>query len=215
MLKIYTKKNAILLLALVAMGCGQPSKKAETIDPLSTGPASEIKFLKLVDSLRDDNLSTDGNAIKTDKKIQDFNKYAVDSLKEVKDWIVVVNEVNDSPMGASSTGALLFNVDSVYNLRMYATIRNFTEKEFDKSLDSLNHPQADVVFLTYTVPKAPTDEKLKKHLDIIKKLSMGDTLLISGAVTRLNKDLKPDFSELIKSYGEWEVDFLATDIKKK
>lgn len=212
--KLKTYYHSIGVVTIIAMaGCQNPAKNTITIDPLSSRPNDQIQLMHKVDSISHD-YSGFENAAKADLNIAAFNKYAEDSLKDVKDWVVVVNEINDYPSSASSFAKAMFDLNQPsYNLIMYSTIKNNIEP--DPVLDSINHPQADIVYLNYTLPKEPTNEKLISQVNFIRQLEKGDTLLVSGAITHLNSQLKPDFSELIKGSGEWHLDFLVTDLRKK
>lgn len=201
------------LMAMIIAGCNDPAQNSKTIDPLLSRPSDQIQLMHKIESISRD-YSILQNAAKADLEIASFNKYAEDSLKDVKNWVVVVNEINDDPSSANSFAKGMFDLSRpVYNLIMYSTVTN--NAEINPVLDSINHPQAEVVFLNYTLPKDPSNQKLIAQIDLIKHLNPGDTLLVSGAVTHLNSHLKPDFSEVIMTTGEWHLDFLVTDMTRK
>lgn len=195
---------------LTALGCNMPNKQKVT----ETRPASQLKFNKIVDSISHD-YSTIDNAAKMDERVSFFNKYAQNELKDINNWEVVVNEVSDDNYSKSSFADAILDPNlPVYNLKMYSVIRMYDK--IDKSRDSLNLPQGDVIFITCTVPKQEKQSKNgKSWLNVVKNASNGDTLLISGSITHIDENLKPDFRSLISEDGYWNVDLIPTEIKKK
>ncbi len=208
-----TMRKLLPFLILIS-ACADNINSKKSINLADNRPKDQISLMNRINSIRDDYFNTYENSAKLDMKIDSFTRYALDSLKDIKNWVVVINEINDNPYSANSFANGFYDLNStpVYNLILYSTIKNYDK--VDASLDSINHPQADVVFMTYTIPKQPKGDILKKQVELIKTLNRGDTLLVSGGITYINKKLKPDFSKFFKDSGEWYLDLLATDIKK-
>ena len=205
----------LLTFFILISACARNTQSKKHIDLVDNRPKDQISFMNRISSIKDDYVNTYGNSAKLDMKIDSFTGYALDSLKNIKNWVVVVNEINDNPYSANSFANGFYDLNStpVYNLMLYSTIKNYDK--VDASLDSINHPQADVVFMTYSILKKPKGDILKKQVELIKTLNWGDTLLVSGSITYLNEKLKPDFSKFFKDSGEWQLDLWATDIRKK
>ncbi|WP_214072399.1 hypothetical protein [Mucilaginibacter sp. dw_454] len=70
------------------------------------------------------------------------------------------------------------------------------------------------VDFTYTIPKNPKGDALKKQLTIIKTLNKGDVVTVSGALTHFDDNGKINFASFYDSYGPWNIDLLLSDIKK-
>lgn len=204
-------RKTLFLFAIfpVILSCNQ-SLKNKAVSVSDDRPKSQLYFNHMVDSLSND-YQTTNNSAKADLRYEEFKKYALDSLKEIKDWVVLVNEVSDYVGDANSTAPLRMDLSKpIYNLKMYSVIRMYDK--INPSLDSVNLPQGDVIFLTYTTPKSPKD---KKFIDLIKSVNNGDTLLVSGSLTHINQDYKIDFKDMMKTGYAWNFDLLASEIKKK
>lgn len=167
-------------------------------------PAEETHFLNKVKAESDYEITSD--AIKKDTHIEAFNKYALDSLKKISNWEMIVTEINDDSSSSNSLISKLGNGDPVYNLILIAPI------QIDKSVDSVAINNR--VNFTYTIPKAPKGDALKKQLEIIKTLSKGDVITVSGSLTHLDDNGKVNFASFYNSYGPWNVDLLVTDLSK-
>jgi hypothetical protein len=86
--------------------------------------------------------------------------------------------------------------------------------KIDKTVDTI--ASDNKVDFTYTILKTPKSNDLKKQLTVIKKLSKGDTVIVSGAVTHIDNNLKVNFASFFDEiFGTWAVDLLITDIHKK
>lgn len=191
--------------------CTQTTQRSAKTD---LRPKDQIAFMSKVNSIQN-NFGISTNAALKDSITSGFNKYALDSLRSVKDWHLIVNEIDQSPEFSSSFAKAMYDLDKdpVYNIRLYSVIKDF--ETIDPRLDSINAPQADVVYFTYTIRKDERESNLKNHLSLIKTLKTGDTLLVSGSITHIGENLKPDFSEVIEESSSWELDILPTELKKK
>ncbi|RFZ85697.1 hypothetical protein DYU05_08900 [Mucilaginibacter terrenus] len=201
-----------LLSCFLVTACGNQTKK-NTRDQVSseTGdvdprPADQVKFLNKVH----DNSAYEvtSNAAIKDAHITAFNKYALDSLKDFKNWEFIVSEINDNTYDANTVSKLLgFNNNPVYNLKLVAPIT------IDKTVDSIAIDNQ--VRFTYTTLKTPKGAELKKYLSVIKNLKKDDTVIISGAITHLDEHGKINFSNFFDDNMPWDVDLMLTDIHKK
>ncbi|HEY5325922.1 MAG TPA: hypothetical protein VIJ27_02895, partial [Mucilaginibacter sp.] len=131
------KKPIFIGLAFALCSCNI-NEQGTNGTQLDTRPKSQLLFNHIVDSLSEDSYST--NAAKTDVRVQWFNKYALDSLRNIKNWQVIVNEVSENTNDASSVAKQLLDLSKpFYNLKMYSVIKMYDK--INPSLDSLNLPQ--------------------------------------------------------------------------
>ena len=168
-------------------------------------PKAEIAFLSRVLAESDYNVTS--NAASKDSHISAFNKYAVDSLKQIANWEMIVDEVNDNEFSSSTAGKILFSDTEVYNVKMVAPVK------IDRSIDTIAIDNE--VEFTLTIPKNPKTDTLKKQLSVIQTLKKGDTVIISGALTHLDKNGKINFASFYDQMLPWNVDVLQTAIHKK
>lgn len=192
------------LLCSVIYGCQNPGQTAEEITAKDTRPKEQIYFLNKVKADKEIYLYT-SDAIKMDSVKAAFNKYAMDSLKKIQSWEMIVDEINDKVV-TSSVAKVTFDI---YNTPLY-NLKLVTSTKIDNPADTIAYE--DRTDYTYTIPKNPTTDFLKKQLEIIKTLTPGDTVTVSGSLTHI-KDGKINFAPLFDSY--WDLDLLITDIKKK
>lgn len=199
-------RTLIASLLLFAIACNVPQTKKKT----DNRPASQLSLMRKLGALDGRMAELSTNAVLADNVADSLTKFALDSLKEVKEWELIVQEITEDSYGMSKLGELLYAGRPVYNLKMISL--------FDTTL-----PKADTlaigtyVFMTYTIPKYVEGDDLKKQLAAIKSLSPGDTVLVSGSITMLNDQYKADFSPMVKTdhtFGK-SLDVLLTDIKKK
>lgn len=177
-----------------------------TYGSVDSRPQDQIHFLNKV---QDNSLyNIPSSAIAKDDAIAMFNKYAADSLTNIKNWQFQVVEINDASYDVNSVFKSLGNGDkALYNLLLIAPVK------IDNSVDTI--AINDGIDFTYTTPKNPKDEHLKKILATLKTLSKGDIVIISGAVTYVNDKGKVDFSPLFDDPLKiWNLDVLITDIRK-
>ncbi|GAA3994596.1 hypothetical protein [Mucilaginibacter dorajii] len=174
----------------------------ETPDPR---PKDEAAFFKRIAAESDYDVTS--NAAKKDAHIIAFNKYALDSLKSIKDWEFKVTEVNDNSSDASSLVKTMGNPDAVYNLILVAPIK------VDNSVDSISI--SNRVDFVYSIPKEPKGDALKKQLDLIKTLTKNDVVIVSGALTHIDDKGKVNFASFYDQYLPWNIDLLLTSIRKK
>jgi hypothetical protein len=172
-----------------------------------TRPKEEGHFLNKV--LAESDYDVTSNAIKKDEHIKLFNKYALDSLKEIKNWELIVTEINDNSADASSIVKTLGNANAapIYNLKLVAPIK------IDNSVDTIAIDNR--VDFTFTTPKDPRNENLKRIVNTLKTLNKDDIVIVSGALTHINEEGKVDFAPFYDSYSPWDVDILLSDISKK
>jgi len=217
------KPNAVFsltLLSVIFCGCqNSGSSKASTTDTtisrvskstataVDNRPKDELYFLNRIKAESDNDVTS--NAIKKDIHITAFNKYAADSLNKIYDWEMIVTEINDNQLEASSLAKALFDLDNnpVYNLQLVSPIK------IDKTVDTIAIDNR--VDFTYTVPKNPKGDTLKKQLTLIKTLSKGDTVIVSGALTHIDNGGKVNFASFYDQYLPWNVDLLLKSIRKK
>jgi hypothetical protein len=167
-------------------------------------PNSEVAFLNRVKAEADFDSASD--AVKKDAHIAAFNKYTLDSLKNISDWEMIVAEINDNELSSNSVMKKIGLAGPVYNIILKAPIK------IDKSVDSI--AITNRVEFTYTIPKQPKGDALKKQLEIIKTLSKGDVVVVSGAITHFDDSGKVDFTSFYDEYVPWNVDLLLNDISK-
>lgn len=191
-------KHLLLVAAMaVSMSCAQKRNTKKTTD---TRPKDQVLFMHKVDRIKQD-LLLEINDAKLDQEAEILTKYASDSLSNIKNWVVVVNSIEADAW------------QPLYRLETYSIIKQ--RDTIDPTLDSLNIPQAEVVFINYNVPKVTSDALKRGHLKLLKEVNPGDTLLISGLITKMGKGSKPYFSELVRETGNWDMDLIATNIVKK
>ena len=200
----------------ILFGCQQNgAKKQNQTEPPSVSteikkdddarPKDQRYFLDKVEAESDYDITS--NSIKKDFHIESFNKYAKDTLKEFKDWEFVVTEINDYSTSASTIGKLLgFDSGPIYNLVLVAPIK------IDRSVDTI--AISNRVDFTYTLPKKPKNAGLLKQLSVIKTLSKGDVVLVSGALTHLDDKGKINFASFYDQMGPWNVDLMVNAIRK-
>lgn len=207
----FIKICSLLFLCSVFFSCQNNRKQSQTstlnvLVENDIRPKDEIYFLNRVKIESDYEITS--NAVKKDNHIKAFNKYALDSLKKVTDWEMIVTEVNDMQNATSSFAeALGINNNPVYNLLLVAPIK------IDNSVDTIAIDNR--VDFTYTMPKEPKGDELKRQLTIIKTLNKGDTVIVSGALAHLDNKLKVNFASFYDETLPWNVDLLLTDIRKK
>ena len=170
-------------------------------------PLEQQRFLNRVKVDADYSITSD--AIKKDDHIVAFNKYAIDSLKSIKNWEMIVTEITDNSYNSSSFAKAFLDVDNhpVYNLLLVAPIK------IDRSIDTIAIDNK--VEFTYTILKSPKGDNLKQQLVILKNLTKGDTVIVSGSITHLDESLKVNFASFYENFANWNVDLLLTDIRKK
>ncbi|MFD2145479.1 hypothetical protein [Mucilaginibacter antarcticus] len=167
-------------------------------------PTTQVHFLNKVKA--DSELQETSDAIKRDMHVEAFNKYAADSLKNITGWEMIVTEINDNDLSMNSFSSVLGLAGPVYNLVLTSPIK------VEASVDSLSIDNR--VDFTYTLAKSPKGDVLKKQLEVIKTLSKGDVVIVSGAITHVNDQGKIDFSSFYDTYGPWKLDLLLNDISK-
>ncbi|QHS56071.1 hypothetical protein GWR56_11195 [Mucilaginibacter sp. 14171R-50] len=169
-------------------------------------PKDQIYFLNKVRAESDYSITS--NSIKKDAHIEDFNKYAKDTLKEFKNWEFIVDEVNDNRSDANTISQIFgWDENPIYNLKVVSPIK------VDNSVDTIAIDNR--VNFTYTIPKLPKGAPLKKQLTLIKDLNKGDTIIVSGAVTHFNNKGKIDFATFYDQDLPWNIDLMVSDIWKK
>lgn len=194
-------------LLIILLGCNNPQTNSNaSIDNIDMRPKEEIYFLNKVSAESDYDIKSD--AIKKDAHIEAFNKYAIDSLKKIQNWEMIITNINDNGFRGNSVARVLLSYNTpVYNIELVAPIK------YDNSVDTIAIDNR--VDFTFTIPKQPTDQEYKKQISILKSLNKGDTVIVSGALTHLNSTGKIDFSEFYNRYVPWNVDLLINDIHKK
>jgi len=165
----------------------------------------ELIFLNRIKAESDYEITS--NAAKKDVHIAAFNKYALDSLKKVSGWEMIVTEINDNRYDQNKTAKVIFGGAPAYNLKLVAPIK------IDKTADSIAVDNR--VDFTVTVPKNANSEMLKAQLNVIKNLSRGDTVIVGGSITHLDEVGKVNFASFYDGMANWNLDLLATDIQKK
>jgi hypothetical protein len=106
------KIGLIILLVMMTFGC-QNNKPQTTTAADSTlfndttpvpdkdiRPTAEVNFLNKIKAESDYDITSD--AIKKDSHITAFNKYALDSLKNISGWEMIVTEINDNENSSNS-----------------------------------------------------------------------------------------------------------------
>jgi len=219
-MKLITKSFPILFLGITLYGCQNTAKTSVDLTTTTTTtnqassttviddnrPKEELNFLNKAGAEYED---YDSNAAQKDKRVADFNKYATDSLKKIAGWEMIVSEVNDENFSSNSFAKAFFDLDNnpVYNLELVEPIK------YDKSVDTIGINNR--VEFTYTLPKTPKGDSLKKQLALIQNLKKGDTVIVSGALTHIDDNLKVNFAAVFDKGMPWQVDLLATSVRKK
>jgi len=176
----------------------------EKKDNTDRRPKEEIAFLNRVKAESDYHIQS--NAAQKDMHINAFNKYALDSLKTIVNWEMIVTGINDDTMDATTVAKMLLSSD-VYNLQLVAPIK------IDRSVDTIAIDNR--VDFTLTIPKTPKGDTLKKQLQVVQKLKAGDTVIVSGALTHLDDKGKINFASFYDKSLPWNIDLLQTKIRKK
>lgn len=83
---------------------------------------------------------------------------------------------------------MVFGRNEIYNLNLISILDLHLKNTETISIDNK-------ASFTITLPKVPDNDKFKEMLGVLKTLTYGDTVLVSGAVTKINDDLKVDFKE--------------------
>lgn len=214
-MKLFKSYLVLISLAVLA-GCQNSNKNKDPEFPelylvpekpnnTDDRPKEEITFLSKVLAESDQNVTS--NAVSKDSHISAFNKYALDSLKHIVNWEMIVDEVNDNEYDSSSAGKVLFNGSPIYNLLLTAPVK------IDRSVDTIAIDNR--VDFILTIPKQPKSDTLKKHLSVIQALKKGDTVIISGALTHLDNNGKVNFASFYDQTLPWKIDVLQTAIRKK
>jgi hypothetical protein len=214
-MKNINKMCLMVLLGIVTFGCQNNKPQTSVADSTlfkDTTPApekdprpnGEIAFLNRVKAESDYDVTSD--AIKKDTHIEAFNKYTLDSLKNISGWEMIVTEINDNELSSNSVMSKIGLAGPVYNVKLTAPIN------IDKSVDSI--AISNRVDFTITIPKKPNSEALKKQLAVIKTLSKGDVVNVSGALTHFDDNGKVNFASFYDAYGPWNIDLLLNDISK-
>ncbi|HVT63115.1 MAG TPA: hypothetical protein VHD33_06495 [Legionellaceae bacterium] len=196
---------AIILLFAFLTGCEPVNRTPDT------RPKEEIAFLNRVNA-EGEFTGTHVNSVLQDAHIKAFDKYAYDSLKHISNWKMIFLSVDDDQANTNSVASVLgINANPCYNVRLTAPINLIkSEDEFGNNISYGNR-----VDFTYTVLKTPNDTNLEKRIELIKDLKMGDTVLVSGALTHVNGDGKPSFAVFYIDAGtKWNVDLIATKFEK-
>ena len=213
LIKIYS----LFLICIAVYSCQNSSNSQESsIDntqtetsnnDVDTRPKEQIYFLNRV--LADNDYDIRSNAILKDKHVKAFDAYAQDSLKNIKNWEFIVAEINDNEFFTNTFFSRFGDPnDKVYNLELLAPIK------IDNSVDTI--AVDNMVNFIFTIPKEPKGKQLKKILSTIQSLAKDDVVIISGALTNIDNDLKVNFAPLFdKDLFEWKMDVLITDIRKK
>jgi hypothetical protein len=212
----YLKACFIFLMCVTTWGC-QSNTKSQTSAADSTlfkdttplpekdpRPAAEVAFLNKVKAESDYDIASD--AIKKDTHIEAFNKYALDSLKKISAWEMIVAEINDDELSSNSVMSKIGLAGPIYNVKLTAPIK------LDKSVDSIAIDNR--VDFTITILKKPNGEVLKQQLAVIKTLKKGDVVIVSGALTHFDDDAKVNFASFYEQYSPWNIDLLLTDLSK-
>ena len=203
-----THLSLAFLLSIIFYGCQPPGNSSNlntAEDVKDTRAKDEIYFLNKVKK-ETDTISY-FNAIQKDSLIKAFNKYAIDSLKKIQSWEMIVTGTSDDMGSATSIAQQLYDMDDpIYNVSFVAPIK------IDRSTDTIaSDNRVDFVF---TVHKNSKDVLEKKRLEMIKNLNEGDTVLVSGGLTHLVHG-KFDFSKALDGSTNFKYDLLANEIKKK
>jgi len=209
------KPYLIAFMSIATLGCQNQTKQqagssdstlfkdTTPVPDKDPRPLAEVNFLNRVKAESDYEITSD--AIKKDTHIAAFNKYALDSLKNITGWEMIVTEINDNELSSSSVMSKIGLAGPVYNLKLTAPIK------IDKSVDTLS--VGNRVDFTYTIPKQPKGDALQKQLEIIKTLNKGDVVVISGALTHFDDSGKVNFASFYDAYGPWNIDLLLNDVK--
>lgn len=197
----------IFLLIILFCGCNVPvSKKVgETKD---ARPSKQIAFMERLKTIKESYYDFYGNAVKFDSVANDLKNFALDSLKDIKEWEFIVKKIDDNFYSSGPLSRELFQGQDIYNLNLISILD--VNSLFKGDQEILNF-----VNFKATVLKTPKSENLIKQMEVIKTLSIGDTVLIDGSVTKINNHLKVDFSDIVEPVFVNPIDLLITNIVKK
>lgn len=148
------------------------------------------------------------NTAKQDNFSDSFTKFALDSLKNVKDWEFIVNGIDDNEFASNPIARNMLEGQPIYNLKLISIIDPSAITADTLSIDNYAN-------FIITVPKKPNGALFIKQVELIKSLNSGDTVLVSGDITYVNNQLKVDFSDVVKDIYSSNIDILASDIKRK
>ena len=200
----------LLLAGSMMFSCNDPSSQAKESSAFgsvdNTLPKDEQQFFNKVKAEKDWNLLA--NPIQRDAHIAAFNKYALDSLKKIHSWEMSIEEINDKSMYANSFAHALFNLDTeaVYNVDL------IIPETLDPTKDSLD---THTMHFTYTILTHAPTAPLQRQLAVLQSLHVGDDVIVSGSITHIDENLKPNFATFYIDSTPWNLDLLITDIKKK
>jgi len=205
----------IIFFCVAILGCQSKTKQQVTanssifkdttpVPDKDPRPVQEVSFLNRVKAESDYEITS--NAVKKDAHIVAFNKYALDSLKNITGWEMIVTDVNDNSLSSNTVVSKLGDGSPVYNLVLTVLVK------IDRSVDSVGVDNR--IDFTYTIPKDPKGDALKKQLAVIKTLNKGDAVIVSGALTHLDDSGKVNFASFYDSYGPWNIDLLLNNISK-
>lgn len=148
------------------------------------------------------------NSAKPDQASEQFKKFTLDSLKDVKDWVMIVDGIDDNEFASSPLSRYTFADQPIYNLKLISIIDQSAVNTDTISIDNK-------VNFILTLPKKPKGDNFKKYVEVIKTLNQGDTIFFSGAITKIDNEMKVNLTDVVKQYMLTNLDLLPKSIRKK
>jgi hypothetical protein len=174
-------------------------------------PSNQKKFLSRFTKLSLE-YNSYSNAYQRNSAVEKFEKFVKDTIKKAENWIMIVDNINDSPYKEARFAKMMYGASKdLYNLQMYSGVSK------DSILaDTSTGPLKDKWHFIYSVIKKPTKHPSVEILEVLKKLKTGDTILVTGYPTALGLNGKIDYTTLIGAgHLNDAFDFLLEDIRVK
>jgi len=168
------KKSFLLigLISLIVYSCDQP---VSTPKPIDIRPISQIDFIAHFENFKT-MYDESNNAVTKDSLNEAFAKYADLKTTHIKDWVMIIDEINDYKQDHASYAYVESVMQPIYNIKM------------------LNLNNESRINFTATITKNAKDTLTKSLIKSIKNLSKGDTVIVSGDLYSKNNVDKTDYS---------------------
>ena len=197
------KSSIKLLLGFLCLfqSCNQNTKLTYNKPLKPQQPKDETTYLVKLENFKSKLIMT-GNPFIKDSIINSFNKYANDSVKQVKNWVMVADGINESYLAGTK----------LYVLNLEASINKDTPG-ISLTVDTISGTKISEKFIEVFPPMSKL-KSVNKIFNSIKALLHGDTVIVSGHPGCRTKDGKEDYSSLGNMLGG-DLIFNITEIKKK
>jgi len=189
------------------LACNSSMKYGPNKQVKDARPLSQISFMKKLSRIQKDNYELSSNPILLDRAADSLKKYSIDSLSKVKDWEFIVRDINDNPNYSNPAVKSFFNGD-VYNIELSSFLNGSKSIADTIAID-------EAVNFIVTVPKIPKTKVFRSINESLSNLKPGDTVLVSGAVTVIDQNLKVNYAKWLNEPYSGRIDILPNSIKKK